>query len=230
MTSSEIFRVPAASLTSRDQVWVVDAGKLRPMLATATEEPFSRAGWLFELKYDGVRTIALKRGDEVRLYARSGRDCTDIYPEIARAAIDCFVELAIGKLPRFSGHKLRDRPFAQRAVARAEVRLRAARALVFERVADLWGTVVAGGQVPLRDRALFQIACSDAAAACAEAVDTVAEAAGTSANFVESPLERHARDARVIRQHVTVAPHHVEDGGRVLLGLDPQAFMLTVLR
>ena len=38
------------------------------------------------------------------------------------------------------------------------------------------------------------------------------------------------RDARVIRQHVTVAPQLVEDAGRVLLGLDPQSFILSTLR
>ena len=61
---------------------------------------------------------------------------------------------------------------------------------------------------------------------CAEAVDAVAEAAGTTANDRTGPLERLTRDIRVIRQHVTVAPHHIEDGGRVLLGLEPEGAML----
>jgi alkylation response protein AidB-like acyl-CoA dehydrogenase len=149
---------------------------------------------------------------------------------IARAAIDAFVELASGKVPRFSSTRLRERPFAQRAVARAEVRLRSSRALVFELVSQMWETVCAQQEVSLRDRALFQIACSDAAGACAEVVDIVAEAAGTTANDLGFPLERQQRDARVIRQHVTVAPQHLEDGGRVLLGLDPESVMLLAFR
>ena len=148
---------------------------------------------------------------------------------IARAAIDTFVELATGKVPRFSSSKLRERPVAQRAVARAEARLRGARAFVLESVAELWDAVSAGREFPNRDRALLQIACSDAALACADAVDTVAEAAGTSANRLDSPLERQARDVRVIRQHVTVAPQHLEDAGRVLLGLEPEGLMLATL-
>jgi alkylation response protein AidB-like acyl-CoA dehydrogenase len=146
---------------------------------------------------------------------------------IARAALDGFVELATGKVPRFSGTTLRERPYAQRAIARAEARLRSARALVFERTAQLWDTVAEERSVTPHDRAIFQIACSDAAQAVAEAVDLVADAAGTSANFLGVPLERQQRDARVIRQHFTVAPHHIEDGGRMLLGLDPQAPMLA---
>jgi len=149
---------------------------------------------------------------------------------IARAALDAFVELATGKVPRFSSSSLRERPSAQRAVARAEVRLRGARALVFELVAEVWDRAMRGAPTTDRDRALFQIACSDASAACAEAVEYVVEAAGTSANRLDSPLERCARDVRVIRRHVTVAPHLLEDGGRVLLGLDPQSIMLALLR
>jgi bifunctional non-homologous end joining protein LigD len=64
----------------------LDREALRPMLASAGGEPFSRAGWLFELKYDGVRTLAVKEPDgTVRLVARAGGERSRIYPEIARA-------------------------------------------------------------------------------------------------------------------------------------------------
>ena len=89
--------------------------------------------------------------------------------------------------------------------------------------------VRAGAKISLHDRALFQIACSDAVSAAAEAVDSICEAAGTSANERADPLERLARDVRVVRQHITVAPQHIEDGGRVLLGLPPEGAMLKGL-
>jgi len=146
---------------------------------------------------------------------------------LGRAAIDAFVALATGKIPRFTSTSLRERPFAQRAVAQAEARLRGARALVLELLETLWRMINGGQPISLHDRALFQIACSDAVSAAAEAVDMVCAAAGTSANDKANPLERIARDIRVVRQHVTVAPHHIEDGGRVLLGLPPQGIMLN---
>lgn len=149
---------------------------------------------------------------------------------IARAALDEFTKLAMGKTPRFSAIRLRERPHAQRAIARAEVRLRSARALVLENAATLWDSVRANQRFPDRSRALFAIACSDAALACAEAVDAVAEAAGTTANQLDSPLEKLMRDVRVIRQHLTVAPSLIEDGGRVLLGLEPESVMLKIFR
>ncbi|MEM7244130.1 MAG: DNA ligase D [Acidobacteriota bacterium] len=59
--------------------------KLSPMLAEPAEEPFSSPGWIFEVKHDGVRVIARKTTGGVTLTARSGRDATATYPEIAEA-------------------------------------------------------------------------------------------------------------------------------------------------
>ncbi|MFN2568583.1 MAG: DNA ligase D [Candidatus Dormibacteria bacterium] len=52
-----------------------------PMKATAVDRPFSRQGWLFEIKYDGVRAIVSVEDGSVTLTGRSGRDETARYPE-----------------------------------------------------------------------------------------------------------------------------------------------------
>jgi bifunctional non-homologous end joining protein LigD len=86
-------RDPAGWLTAlREHVASLEAprGELRArdvrhMLATLAERPFSRPGWIFEIKYDGVRVIAERRGEEVRMLGRSGEDITARYPEIAEA-------------------------------------------------------------------------------------------------------------------------------------------------
>ena len=44
---------------------------LEPMAATLTQERFSGADWLFERKFDGIRLLAYKRGDDVQLYSRN---------------------------------------------------------------------------------------------------------------------------------------------------------------
>jgi alkylation response protein AidB-like acyl-CoA dehydrogenase len=149
---------------------------------------------------------------------------------VARAGLDAFVALAEGKVPRFSSRSLRERPSAQRAIAEAEIRVLGARSLVMELVDAMWARVMAHEHITTRERAIFQIACSDAVKGAVEAVDRVADAAGTTANFREHPLERISRDVRVVRQHTTVAGHHVEDAGRVLLGLKPEGFMLAGVR
>ncbi|HVP71321.1 MAG TPA: DNA ligase D [Gemmatimonadaceae bacterium] len=63
----------------------VRGSQVNHMLATLTEQPFTRTDWLFEIKYDGVRVIAERRGDDVRMFGRSGEDITARYPEIAGA-------------------------------------------------------------------------------------------------------------------------------------------------
>lgn len=146
---------------------------------------------------------------------------------MTRAAVDAFIELAEGKTPRFSSRGLKQRPRAQRAVAEAEVRLRAGRSLVMELLDEMWRRVQARGHITTHERAVFQLACSDAVRGCTEAVGWLCEAAGTSANQRGHPLERIQRDVRVVGQHVTVAAHHMEDAGRVFLGLPAQEMMLA---
>jgi bifunctional non-homologous end joining protein LigD len=52
------------------------------------------SGWLFEIKWDGVRVLATRTGGRVRLHMRSGIDVTARYPEVATA----FARVAGGDL------------------------------------------------------------------------------------------------------------------------------------
>jgi bifunctional non-homologous end joining protein LigD len=66
--------------------------KVRPvdvkvMLAETAERPFSKTGWIFELKYDGYRLVAAKENGEAELRYRRGADSTKIFPDIARAIV-----------------------------------------------------------------------------------------------------------------------------------------------
>jgi bifunctional non-homologous end joining protein LigD len=55
------------------------------MLAETREDPFSRDGWIFEVKLDGYRMRAACQDGEPILYSRKGLDYTESFPEIARA-------------------------------------------------------------------------------------------------------------------------------------------------
>ncbi len=59
--------------------------KPRPMLASLGTAPFSDPGWVFEIKYDGVRILARRRDGAVTLFGRKGDDVTRRYPEIVHA-------------------------------------------------------------------------------------------------------------------------------------------------
>lgn len=74
---------------------------------------------------------------------------------LARAGLDAFVELAEGKVPRFSSRSLRERSSTYRAVAEAEVRVLASRALLMEFVAIFWQRVLDEEPITSRERAIF---------------------------------------------------------------------------
>jgi len=73
----------------------VDIAKTGLMLAETREEAFTKKGWLFELKLDGYRLLAGKKGNDVILVSRNGNDYTEVFPEIANAvraiALDNFI-------------------------------------------------------------------------------------------------------------------------------------------
>ncbi|MEA2180523.1 MAG: bifunctional non-ous end joining protein LigD [Solirubrobacteraceae bacterium] len=58
---------------------------VEPMKAVLTEERFSRDGWLFERKLDGIRCLAFKAEKAVRLRSRNDLSLNGRFPEIAAA-------------------------------------------------------------------------------------------------------------------------------------------------
>jgi bifunctional non-homologous end joining protein LigD len=54
-------------------------------LAKTADDPFDSKDWIFELKYDGVRALAIRDGENVRLFGRNQRDITRRYPEVTLA-------------------------------------------------------------------------------------------------------------------------------------------------
>jgi bifunctional non-homologous end joining protein LigD len=58
-------------------------GKAAFMLAATAERPFSDPNWLFEIKWDGVRTLARIEDGTLKLISRNGIDVTRQYPELA---------------------------------------------------------------------------------------------------------------------------------------------------
>jgi bifunctional non-homologous end joining protein LigD len=58
------------------------AGFIAPCLPSKTDKLPSGSQWLHEIKHDGFRVIARKKGAQVRLYSRPGNDLTYRFPLI----------------------------------------------------------------------------------------------------------------------------------------------------
>ena len=106
-----------------------DGSKLVPMLCgrdETGERVLAHVGWLFELKLDGVRIVADKRGSHVSLAYRRLRDATDSYPEIAEALAKLDEEHVVldGEVVAFDDD---GKPDFQRLGSRIHVRGAAAR-------------------------------------------------------------------------------------------------------
>src|SRR3989454_2262268 len=65
----------------------VTVEEAEPMLAETREQPFSRPGWLFELKLDGYRGRAGREEREARVVARKGDDIAGACPGITGALV-----------------------------------------------------------------------------------------------------------------------------------------------
>jgi DNA ligase D-like protein (predicted ligase) len=78
-----------------------------PMLATLTEDRFSDPDWIFERKFDGIRLLGFRDGDEVRLRSRNNLALENTYPEVADAlAAQSSSKFAIdGEVVAFQGRR-----------------------------------------------------------------------------------------------------------------------------
>lgn len=57
------------------------------MLASASEKPFDSAGWIFELRYDGLRVLAIRDAVGAHLLSRTGTDLAPLFPEVVAALL-----------------------------------------------------------------------------------------------------------------------------------------------
>jgi alkylation response protein AidB-like acyl-CoA dehydrogenase len=145
---------------------------------------------------------------------------------IARASIDTLGELAAKKVVMPGGKHLQDDLLVQTAVGRAEAELGAARAYIFAATAAIYETVSAGAEASLEQRATYRLAGINAFRASKSVVSRMYEAGGGAALYSKSPLDRQWRDISTVTQHAFANERVYAEGGRAMMGLDPQSMML----
>jgi bifunctional non-homologous end joining protein LigD len=58
---------------------------IEPMKAKLVEKPPATGDWIYELKFDGIRLIGIKRDEKVSLLSRNENELTQRFPEIVEA-------------------------------------------------------------------------------------------------------------------------------------------------
>jgi alkylation response protein AidB-like acyl-CoA dehydrogenase len=139
---------------------------------------------------------------------------------MARAAMAVTIEILRHKVSVDTGASIRERASVladiasySAAVAAAGGHLHASTAAVWDRVRTNLPTA--------EDRAALYSASLHAAAVARASVMAMHSAAGTTALYVDCPLERSVRDLLTMEQHIAAQPLWLEDAGRVLLGYEP---------
>jgi DNA ligase D-like protein (predicted ligase) len=87
------------------------------MKAVLTRERFSDPAWIFERKLDGIRCVAIRSGDRVRLLSRNDLSLNGRYPEVAKALEGeaCHRFALDGEIVAFEGSRTSFARLAQRA-------------------------------------------------------------------------------------------------------------------
>src|SRR5207249_5731698 len=70
---------------------------IEPMKAKLVDKPPATGDWIYELKFDGIRLIAVKRDEKVSLFSRNQNDLNARFPEIVEAvknvpACECVID------------------------------------------------------------------------------------------------------------------------------------------
>src|SRR5207302_3044470 len=102
-TVGQARRLPKSRIGSRSGHWAVSQSDqlgnledlpktkprfIEPMKPKLLEHPPTTGDWVYELKFDGVRALAIKNGRAVQLISRNEKKLNNRFPEIARSAAD----------------------------------------------------------------------------------------------------------------------------------------------
>jgi alkylation response protein AidB-like acyl-CoA dehydrogenase len=145
---------------------------------------------------------------------------------IAQGALDDVLGLAPGKVPLFAPAPLASGPVFQQALATADARLRAARAILREDAGELFATAEADEDITVELRARVRASATWATDTAAAVVDAAYRAGGGTSLYATSPLQRRLRDVHAVTQHFLVRPDTMVMAGAVLAGQDTDTTLL----
>ena len=139
---------------------------------------------------------------------------------MARAATAVTLEILRNKVSVDPGASIRERPSVLADIASYSAAVTAAASHLHASMETMWDKV--RHQLPTaEDRGALYSAGLYAASVGRACVVTMHAAAGTTALYVDCPLERSIRDVQAMDRHIAAQPVWVEDAGRVLLGHEP---------
>lgn len=146
---------------------------------------------------------------------------------MARAAITVAIDILRNKVSVDPGTSISERPGVLADIASHSAAVAAAKSHLHTSMAVMWDKVKT--QLPTaEDRAALFSASLYGVAVGRAAVLAMHTAAGTTAVYVDCPLERSIRDLQTMDRHVGAQPLWLEDSARVLLGHEPKSPLFMI--
>jgi len=136
---------------------------------------------------------------------------------LARRAIDDITELATHTARFPGGPTVSERAVFHHQLGRAEVRVRAARAVHREAMAAAFASAAADGAPSEEQQLAVTTASVYAVETCADVVSDLFKFGGGRALALANPMQRHLRNVLAARQHVALSEENYEAAGRYLL-------------
>ncbi|MDG2071480.1 MAG: acyl-CoA dehydrogenase family protein [Pseudomonadales bacterium] len=144
---------------------------------------------------------------------------------MARASLNEVVRVSKEKTPQGSRRTLALRPSLHIDLAQSDTALNAANALFYQSIQEGWQNAqLAPGDI--EDRRKMRTATVHAVNTAIKVIDKMYRVVGGTSVYETSCLQRHFRDVHVASQHMMVGEPIMELAGRVMLGLDDEAFGL----
>jgi len=206
-------------LVPKDQAEVIDNWHVAGLQGTGSLD-FSLDGVFVsaEMTYR-MGTPAVRGGDLFRLGmpAFVSNEVPPLAIGLARRALDDITELAMHTARFPGGPTVSERAVFHKELGRAETRIKAARAVHREAMAQAWEAAVAG-TVPGEEIQLAVTTASIyAVETCSDVVSDLFRYGGGRVLALSNPMQRHLRNVLAARQHVALSEEHYEAAGRYIL-------------
>jgi alkylation response protein AidB-like acyl-CoA dehydrogenase len=140
---------------------------------------------------------------------------------VARTAIDTVVNSAKGRKSVTGAPNLGERHYAQIDIAKAEAKVRAARAFFYEATDEVWGDIMAGKTPTQHQVSMIRLATTNVTRECADATRIAYNLSGMEGTYLNHPLSRCFRDVNLATQHAFMGEVTYQNAGAMMFDHDP---------
>jgi alkylation response protein AidB-like acyl-CoA dehydrogenase len=145
----------------------------------------------------------------------------------ALGAVDFYRSYMKNRIEKGGSAAHAERPVAQMRLGRAQIKVQTAEKLLYEAARRMTGFAEQGIDASPEQRMNLRVEIAYAVDLARTAVLELCEVAGSSAHFLDNPLQRAARDVSMMATHIIFDFDMVtEQSGRVLLGKPPTTPLL----